>query len=168
MNDIEYLRDKLLPIDILIKDKYRNQCNLSNYIKPHKSLKNVNYVTWKLVQDYEETANDYIVYLIQHERTHGYLYFLRKQQMLIPLTINYNADLIVDPANNEDIRNKIDDIAAKFGCVNSKMYDITRLELIYFFTLLVNPNLNWITLDYLIRGNRFHSYLLGAPNRKVN
>ncbi|GFY38827.1 uncharacterized protein TNIN_3521 [Trichonephila inaurata madagascariensis] len=120
-----------------------------------------------LVKDYQDAARDHIYKLLQNKETYGYLYFLNAQPLLVPLHVRFNAELIVDSCHYREIVAEIDRLAREFACPPSTFYDITRVELLYFFTLLVKPQLNWIQVNHLLRGNTHHDYLIAHPERIV-
>lgn len=170
--DTEYLRKLYLPVDELINLKFRPLFpNIAPYTKPHKtnslktsSLKSV--VTLPFIKKVGRTiATDYIEHL-KKDKECGFLYNLSSQKMIIPLNIDFDDwHVLIDPWNTKHIIDEIDAIAKQCRCDSPITNDITRLELLYFYTLLLNPDLTWIVVDYLARGNRFHSYLISHPKR---
>lgn len=156
-----------LPVDILLEKSFRNHLNVCKFVKFHKFLPFSSFVTLDLVRDEEvrRAAQDYISKLMLEKEQYGYLYFLNSKRLLIPLNLQFNADLAVDPENFDEIVAEIDTLARLFACPSNQIFEITRIELLYFMILLVNPKLTWIAVDHYVRGNRNHAYLIAAPNR---
>ncbi|KMQ83656.1 hypothetical protein RF55_19442 [Lasius niger] len=163
MNGIEVLRSASTPIDKLIRQI--TLCGCKELYKPHKFPPFTSYVTLEVVNKYSDQAKQHIYQLLAQKEKYGFLYNLNSRRLVVPLTVSFNGDLVIDPEYYIEIVDRIDGLARDFHCPGSQTYEITRLELLYFFTLLVNPQLNWITLDYLLKGNRCHAYLVASPDR---
>lgn len=157
--------DMRLPVDDLITKSYR--IDTSKYHKFHKFLPFTSRVTLNLVKEEASAARKYVLQLLQEKEQYGYLYFLNTKPLLVPLNLQFNPELVVDPEQYDEIVAEIDRLAKMFACPPSTLFEITRIELLYFFTLLVNEKLTWIAVDHLIRGNKSHDYLLSSPERLI-
>lgn len=167
MQDIDYLKNnKRIPTDNLI-DEFRAQLkDVQKYTKFHNIKPFQSYITLSLIYYVGEIyAQKYIMKLLNDQEKYGYLYYLYYKNLKLPLDIKFNSYLLLDREDSGRITYEINKIAKSFYSTSDFRYEITRLELLYFYTLLVNPFLTWITLDYLVKGNRLHSYLIGSPNR---
>lgn len=167
MQDIDYLKkSKRLPTDDLIDEFRMHLKDVQKYTKYHSIKPFQSYVTLNLIHYVGEFyAQKYIIKLLNEQEKYGYLYHLYYKNLKIPLDIRFNSYLILDREDSDRIIYEINKIARNFYSTNDFRYHITRLELLYFYTLLINPYLTWITLDYLVKGNRLHSYLIGSLNR---
>lgn len=167
MQDIDYLKKvKRLPTDDLINEFRIHLKDVQKYTKHHRFEPFQSYVTLNLIHYVGEFyAKKYIIKLINEQEKYGYLYHLYNKNLKISLDISFNNyKLILDPVDSDRIIYEINKIARCFYSTNDFRYLITRLELLYFYTLLINPTLTWITLDYLIKGNKLHSYLIDSSH----
>lgn len=170
MIDIERIKFKKTPPDELIR-VLRSNFDISKLIKVHRFQPFSSYVTQALVSDPQVVtlAKRYIIELMRNKERYGFLYLLNSQRLLIPLNLNFNGELVIDPENHEIIHAMIQEIAKDFTCpsIHNLTYEITKIELLYFFTLFVNIHLNWITVDNILKCNKVHSYLMSAPERII-
>lgn len=173
MYDLQRLQNSYLPIDKLI---YEHRLALIG-IDKHKLYTKYNsnkilfhsYITLPFIREPEirSSINKYITTLLMREEC-GYLFYLNNQKLIIPLNLTFNTELVLDPDHHAEIKNELETLAKLFGnpC-SSKIYAIARLEILYYLTILMNPQLNWITVDYVLRGNRIHDYLISSKNRII-
>lgn len=170
MIDIDKVLKIKTPADDLI-NIFRNDLDVSKFIKFHKFKPFTSYVTLALVTDPDaiKLSKKYIIELLRNQSKYGFLYFLNTKKLIIPLILTFNGDLIIDPQNHYEISKVLNEIARDFACPNENeaMYEITKIELLYFFTLLVNNNLTWVTVDHILKCNKFHTYLYAAPERLI-
>lgn len=167
MQDIDYLKkNKRIPTDNLI-DEFRAQLkDVQKYTKFHSIKPFQSYVTLSLIYYVGETyAQKYIIKLLNEQEKYGYLYYLYYKNLKLPLDIKFNSYFLLDREDSHRIIHEINKISRIFYSTNDFRYEITRLELLYFYTLLINPFLTWVALDYLVKGNRLHSFLIASPNR---
>lgn len=175
MYDLQKLENSFTPIDKLIheyrlsllginKHKYYTKYN-SNKILFHS------FITLSFIQDPEvrKSVQLYISRILTFKNEYGYLYHLNNQKLIVPLHLQFNADLIFEPEKHTEIKKELESLAKQFGCPtkNSKFFEITLIEILYYLTILMNPHLNWITVDYILRGNRAHDYLISFKNRII-
>lgn len=163
-SDFDTLKKNYLAIDRLIEKEYRDKLNVCRYIKKHNFYPFTSLVTLELVRDAEvkRAAREYIYRLMSNKEKYGFLYFLNTQRLIVPLNLQFNGELVIDSLDYEAIISEIENIGKDIISQSFILREITRIELLYFYTMLVNPHLNWITLDYLVRGNRSHDYLISA------
>lgn len=177
MYDLQHLANSYLPIDKLIHE-FRLGLIGINYHKHFTkwtSNKMVfhSYITLSFIKNPEvrKSVQSYISKLISFKKEYGYLYYLNTQKLIVPLKNNltFNPEFVFDPANYTEITEEINSLANQFGCptTNSTFYDITLIEILYYLTILVNPHLNWITVDFVLRGNRTHDYLISSKDRII-
>lgn len=170
MIDIEKVQKLKTPADELIS-VIKSNFDVSKFIKIHKFFPFSSYVTLALVTDKDVIimAKKYVVELLRNKPKYGFLYHLNTKKLIMPLNLTFNGDLIIDPQNYYDILNIIEEIAKDFACPheNNTIFEITKIELLYFFTLLVNQHLTWITIDHVLGCNKAHGYLISAPERLI-
>lgn len=162
---IERLRQLDIANDELIRDlqqkydlKHEPECTTSNFL---------NVVTLKTVTDprFVRAAKEYIQLLVKDWSRYGYLYELWKHNMYLPLDVHLNAELVVEHNHYDPIVKELNELARNWGIETTQIFEITRLELLYFFVLILNPKCNWITIDYIVGGVRRHAHLIAAPTR---
>jgi hypothetical protein len=165
------LEQLLLPIDTLAENLYRSH-QLDNieqkYAKPHQFASPFrNMITLAFVKDerVKKAAREYIYKLLEDKKKLGFLYYLNNQKLVVQLDLNFNGELIIESNQYEKVIEEMDEIARAFACSGTSFYEITRIEILYFYTMLLNPHLNWIYIDYLLRCNRAHDHLIASPTR---
>lgn len=164
---IEGLRQLDLPNDHLIRHLRKD---LGDHIVCSQNLRcrsSIKTITLELVQNPRvvQTAKMYIDRLLKNKLEYGYLYYLQEQPLFLKLDVQFNGEVVIECARYDQVVEVIDNLAKEWACVNTRMYDITRLELLYFFTLLMNPIFNWIQIDFLVQGTKGYAHLIAAPNR---
>lgn len=124
-------------------------------------------ITLEVLKDpkYVEAANNYITQLIKHKSYYGYLYFLMSQNLRIKLDVRFHGEWAIECYRYEQIVTKLNELTKKWARENTLLYEVTRVELMYFFILVLNPELNWITVDYYLQGAKSHAHLMAAPSR---
>lgn len=159
MTDIDVVKKIKLPVDELIQKKYRME-DFTMWKKLHRvepPFESV--VTLDFVKYTGNIIKNYIEDLLSNTKQYGLLYYLNRQTLIIPLCFQYNTELVFDFEDRDKITEEIEKIVQQF---DPSIQNITRLEIIYFLTMLVNPKLNWVAVDYLLRGNKYHSYVIRA------
>lgn len=168
----EHLNRMQLPIDkftnIVRQELISVLEKMSKKGAPFKPFESV--VTYEMVKNPQiiSAARAYIVQLLKDKKNLGYLYHLHDQKMFMPLNIQVNFDLVTECRRAQDIKTEISKIASEIACPDSQTYEITRLELLYFFIKLVNPSMNWILIDYILLGNRNHAHLMSIKAKSTN
>lgn len=114
-----------------------------------------------------KAAEEYIRQLLTHKSEYGYLYHLMNQNLYMKLDVRFNGEMAIECARFEQVVVALNEMAKKWGCEYSVLYEITKVELLYFFLLLINPQLNWITVDFILQGTnrKGHGHLIAAPHR---
>lgn len=156
--DLKLLKGVSLPIDDLIRKVY---CKNSTKIRTAESntlWKDFNDVTPRLVDEFKEEGEKHVKELRKDPETLGYLFLVAKYAghwYTAPHFDYINFPLM---RNRVKVLSQVRKIAEKLSHIYTAEYDAICLSLLYFYALLVNPNLNWITMDYLANGNRYHQY----------
>ncbi|GBN13107.1 hypothetical protein AVEN_257688-1 [Araneus ventricosus] len=166
---IEELRQLMLPNDELIR-RIRNKYQLDLSTIPYSVYKPLRrQITLEMVRNPQivSAAKEYITELLKDKQEYGYLYHLANQKLLIKFDVKFNPELAIECRRYEDVLNIIEKLAKEWFCKDTLMYEITRLELLYFFILLINENMNWIMVDYFLQGSntKGHAHLIAAPSR---
>lgn len=163
--DLDLLKDIKTP-----NDKYisilRN--SLTVVSKPSKIAPFQNCITLKFIKNKHVrlAADVYIKDLLKKEVL-GVLYNANKHCLIVPLNLEFNGDMVLDVNDKNDILNEMDALAEQHFKPWDSNFEITKIELLYFFVLLLNPHLNWITVDFVLGCNRLHAYLVTSPRRKI-
>lgn len=160
--DLEVLKNSNRPIDKLFDFIITHNKNLPKYYKKNLAFKEFNNVTLQLVLDFSVLAKSHISELINNSLQYGTLYSLAKLTKFNNMYIDYTIFPLIDQEKRDDIMKEIKNIALKYYPKTNLNFDITCLELLYFFGLLVNPTCNWITIDYLSNGNKNHQYIINC------
>ena len=163
MKDVELLKGCKTPNDDLIF-MYRSNINVSPFIKIHKFQPFTSFVTLDLVTNPEiaKLAKEYIVQLLRNKEKYGFIYHLYSKNLLLPFNIQFNGEMIIDPQHHFRIECEIVKIAETITSCESVLFNITKVELLYFFTLFINIHLNYILLDHILGCNKTHSYLVAS------
>ena len=163
MKDVELLKGLKTPNDDLIF-MYRSNINISPLIKIHKFQPFTSFVTLDLVTHPEisKLAKEYIVQLLRNKEKYGFLYHLYSKKLLLPFNLQFNGEMILDPQHYFKIECEIVKIAETITSCQSVLFNITKIELLYFFTLFINIHLNYILLDHILGCNKTHNYLISS------
>lgn len=165
--DLEYLKESKSKVDKLIDEiKFQNS-NLKNYYTQNNALTMFNDVTLQLVRDYRNQAKVYINHLIANKHEYGILYLLGKAKTFNILYIEYCTFPLVHQIDKKEIMKEIETMASKHFENDPLMHKITCLELLYFYALLVNPDYNWVIMDYISNGNKNHQYVMLYRHRQI-
>lgn len=165
---IERLKQLRLPNDDLIsniRQKYKLEIEKVPLCKrPFERrltldvLKDTNFV---------EAAKEYIENLMKNKKEYGYLYYLMNVPLRVPLDVRFNGEMAIECGRYDMVVEKLEELARKWGCSDTLVNEITRVELLYFFILVLNPGINWITVDFMLQGTnrRGLAHLIAAPER---
>lgn len=164
-----YALQKLkLPNDRLL-DRLRSGLKL-NFVPSKCTF--LNKITLELVKTPEivEKAKAYIETLLNNKQEYGYLYFLAQQNLYVKLDVRFNGETLIECSRYDEVVAAIDKLAEHWFDIKTLSYEITRVELLYFFVLLINPHLSWITVDFILHNTnrKGHAHLIAAPNRIVS
>lgn len=164
--DLEYLKKSKSKVDNLIDEVRFQNPNLKNYYRQNNALVMFNDVTVQLVKDFRYRANAYINHLITNKHEYGILYLLAQEKTFNVLYIEYTTFPLVHQPEKKEIMKEIEKMANNHF-KDPLMNKITCLELLYFYALLVNPNYNWIIMDYISNGNKNHQYVMLYRHRQI-
>lgn len=160
--DIDILKNAQRPIDELFQYVIYHHSNLPKYYQSNSAFKELHNVTLQLVLDFKLKAVAHIEELKNNLLKYGTLYHLAQTYNLNRLYIEYTTFPLINIEEQDAILKEIQTIALESDTENSLLFNITCLELLYFFALIVNPDYNWITIDYLSYGNKNHQYTISA------
>lgn len=166
---IPQLRQLDLPNDQLIQlMRKRHRMDIEKEIPTCKTMQPfTKRITLELVKcpTVQQMAKTYIEHLLKNKNDCGYLYFLINQPLFVKLDIRFNGEMAIQCSRRDEIVTIIEDLAKTWARENTMLYEVTRLELLYFLVLLINPHLNWVAVDFLLKGTRNHTHLIVAPHR---
>lgn len=167
---IEKLSTLRLPVDDLLQEycqreiaesfiRLCRQCTRSEFVK--------NLVTLSLVNNTHvmEMAKKYIAKQLEEKQRYGYLYYISGQNLLIPIDVQCKGDLFIQCGEEDRVMEKLEDIADNFARRDTKLYKLIVVELFSFYIRLVNPNLSWLAVDYMLQCAERHAHLIISPNR---
>lgn len=154
--DLTLLSKATLPIDHLMK-KPKDARKITMFRKESRIWKGLYDIEPDTVTAFADEARAYLKSIKADKES--YLYFVAKHSAdwhTVP-----HFDYIHFPLMQERtcVLNRVKDMAAEFEPKKTSLeFDVACLYLLYFFALRVNPSLNWVTVDYLANGNRYHSF----------
>lgn len=160
--DLDMLKEAKRPIDKLYEYVIYHNNNLPKYYKRNTALKYFNDITLQLVLDFKLSANTHIKELINNVLLYGSLYHLAQINHFNNLYIEYTTFPLINQNEQESIMREIKSIAVLFYKEDTLLYNITCLELLYFFSLIINSAYSWICIDYISNGNRNHQYVIST------
>lgn len=160
--DLDILKKANRPIDALISSFIHKNHNLNKYYSKNSALTQFNNITLRLVLDFKVGAKNHIDMLMNNSLQYGTFYYMTKQVLFNMLYIDCLSFPLIVQEEKDCIMKEIQIIALKYFKKGTVFYDITCLELLYFFALLVNPTFNWITIDYISKCNKMHQYVISA------
>lgn len=156
--DLKLLSLAQLPIDTLMK-KTVDPRKVAMYRTASTIWQGLYDVTPEIVHVFRKDAEDYVSRIRSKSSVYGYLYFVANHSAEWHTAPHF--DYLNFPLMNGRtcVLGRMKEMAVGLGSKpNTSEYDATCLYLLYFFALLVNPSLNWITIDYLANGNRYHQF----------
>lgn len=157
--DLKHLKKAKRNVDEFIyKEQFENP-NLKNYYRRNNAMKQFNDITLQLVQDFKHRAHIYIKHLMANPHDYGILYLLAENKTFNLLYIEYTTFPLINQPEKKAIMKEIEAMASSY-CTDPLRYKITCLELLYFYALLVNPEYNWVIMDYISYGNKNHQYVI--------
>ncbi|GFS30441.1 uncharacterized protein TNIN_160201 [Trichonephila inaurata madagascariensis] len=90
-----------------------------------------------------------------------------KQNVYIQFDVKFNGELVIECARYDQVVDAIDELAREWACKNSLTYEVTGLEL-FFFILLINPEINWMTVDFILQRTKGHAHLIAARAKQLS
>lgn len=158
--DLDVLKKSNRSIDKLFQFTISHNKNLPKYYKRNSAFHQFNDITLQLVLDFGILAKSHIDELIHNTLQYGSLYELARMTKFNNINVDYATFPLIHQEKRVEIMEEIKSIASKFYSLDTLFFNITCLEILYFFALLVNPTYNWITIDYLSHGNKNHQYII--------
>lgn len=161
-----------LPVDDLLKELYETESleremqfvTQRSGIHPIERLVTLDLVTNRKIVN---VVRKYISKLLSNKEKYGYIYYLNSQRMQVPLDVRFQGiEVFVDWIDKDEIVNVMDKLASEISCKTTLMYEITMMEIFYFFIRLVNPHLTWIAVESMINSVRGHAHLIMSTERK--
>lgn len=153
--DLNLLSCANLPIDSLIQQVVSKNLNeIGKMRSPSRTYDMFYDVTPELVDNFKREAIEHIKTIRDNPSLYGYLYFVVENQHYWYNAPHFNCNQF--PFAGRCVMNKICNMAKTLSKSHNLDYDATCLYLLYFYGLLANPHTNWITMDYLSNGNRYH------------
>lgn len=153
MYDLNLLSLAKLPIDSLVKPiTMRSRSE-------NRMWKGLNDVTPEIVDGYARDAKRYVRQIKASPSVYGYLYFVAENSGQWHTAPHFDYMHFPLMKHQQCVLSRIKKLALETGSKpNTNEMDATCLYLLYFYALLINPSLNWITVDYLSNGNRYHQF----------
>lgn len=166
---IEKLKQLYLPVDELLEEYCKNLGSVVHLCQQCGHSDHIRYlITLSLVQNKEvvKIAYKYITKLLEEKEQYGYLYFLNDQKMFIPLIIeDFKGDVFIDSKDKSKVKEELEKMAAHFVQKNSKMFQITIVELLNFFIRIINPTFTWLAVENMMQCVPWHTHLIVSPDR---
>lgn len=157
--DLKLLKPAQLPIDTLIqKVVSKNTHEISQLRTESRIWKKMYDVIPALMDVFETVAKNHLKEIRANAGTYGYLYFVAEHSSQWYNAPHFDYQQFPLMKNRECVLSRVKKMAQTVARENTNEFDATCLYLLYFYTLLVNPSLNWITIDYLANGNRYHQF----------
>jgi hypothetical protein len=155
--DLDVLSNASHEIDRLIAYVVtENARELKEYHVESRMYKGFHEVTLDLVKTFKNMAYAHVKHIKDHPRKYGHLYLIARDKSPYRTAVffDYNAFSLIQ----NGVLPKIESIARELSPAGTE-FSVTCIYLLYFYALIVNPDCNWFTLDYLMNCNRFHQYL---------
>lgn len=156
--DLKVLQKCYMSIDSLIDYIVLQNPSLRKYAHPNYIYPNFNNVTAKLILDFERLGEMHITHVLNNLRDYGFLYNLIDDSQFNAVEYDYKHFPFV--SDRYAVLREIERIAEKFFQKHTLKFDATCLYLLYFFALLINNDANWIIMDYINNGNKYHKYFV--------
>lgn len=165
--DLRVLKQHDLNIDRLIQYVYMQNLHLKKFFVKSHMYPEFNDITVQLVREFQKSAESHIKHVLLNSSDYGYLYKLIDEPQFNEVEFNYKYFPLI--SGRQQALTEIEKIADRFFEKGTIKFEATCLYLLYFFALLVNPHANWIMMDYLNFGNKFHQYfIIQEPHKFSN
>ena len=157
--DLQLLSKANLPIDCLIHQVASKSLNEIGKMRSQSKIWNMFYdVTPELIETFKREGFDHIKTVKENPSLYGYMYFVEENKKYWYNVPHFEYEQFPLMIKRFCVLNKIRNLAKKISNPNTMEYDVTCLYLLYFYALLANPHTNWITMDYIANGNRYHQF----------
>lgn len=157
--DLKLLSLARIPIDTLIRSVSSRKLGELNRIRSPSRIWDRFYDVTPLVIDiFAKEGYDHINDIRKDLSIYGYLYFVAQNNGQWYNAAHFDYQQFPLMQNRECVLRRIRKMAQETSKPNTSEFDATCLYLLYFYALLVNPLSNWITIDYLANGNRYHQF----------
>lgn len=157
--DLKLLSLAELPIDTLIRSvSLRHVSEISRLRSPSRLWDGFYDVTPQLIDTLELEGRDHVKRVRENASVYGYLYFVAEHNGEWYTAAYFDYQQFPLMKDRESVLRRIRKMAETVSKPDTTEFDATCLYLLYFYALLVNPLSNWITIDYLANGNRYHQY----------
>lgn len=154
--DIKLLSKATSPEDLIIRDIYSRYCNtIRNYTFKSQFWSTFYMVTPGLIKQFKLQAIQHVKSI---KKNNGYLYRLVANHQKTFYYVQFDFESFPLIEEKIKVMGAIRDLAQEISCKDSLEFDATCLYLLYFYGVLANPTSNWITMDYLTNGNKYHAY----------
>lgn len=154
--DLELLGVGKLPIDTLARSVSSHRA--VRLRSESRIWKGVYDVTPELVDAYASEARDHLKRIRDGLSVYGYLYFVAEHSREWYTAPHFDYLHFPLMKSRDCVLSRVQKMAQELTKPGTNSFDATCLYLLYFFALMANPTLNWITIDYLANGNRYHQY----------
>lgn len=158
--DIEFLKKSKRNVDSLIENIRFQNPNLKNYYRKNNALRKFNDITLQLVKDFKSYAESHVKFLMNNKQEYGILYLMAFSKQFNLVHIEYTNFPLISQKEKKNIMKEIEEIAQTINNKNNLLYSITCIELLFFYALLVNPEYNWVIMDYISFANKNHQYVI--------
>lgn len=155
--DIELLSKSVTPSDVSVRDLHAiYSYKVRDLTVPSKFWKQFNIVTPDLIQEFRSHAVRHVRSLKENGGSYFFRLVAHQLKLFNYIQFDYQQFPLVD--EKWTVMKAIRAIAKEIPSENEPEFDATCLHLLYFYGVLANPHSNWITMDYLTSGNRYHAY----------
>lgn len=157
--DLKLLQQAKLPIDTLIQTVASKRAYEIGQLRTESRIwKKMYDVTPDLLDVFEKEGRNHLKVIKENIGTYGYLYFVAEHSNQWYNAPHFDYQQFPLMKHRECVLSRVKKMAHTVAKENTNEIDATCLYLLYFYALLVNPSLNWITIDYLANGNRYHQF----------
>lgn len=157
--EIDLLQKVPLKIDRLIEYVAReNTYVLQRMSVPSQTIKGFYNVTPDLIDKFKREANSHVKQVLEKPEEYGLLYDIADQNSKWVNSVYFDYENFPLMQDKYTVLKKIRTMAQRFSQPNTHHFDATCLYYLYFYALLVNPQANWVLMEHLATGNRYHQY----------
>lgn len=156
--DMALLSVAKLPIDGLM-ERAKDARKVTMFRKESSIWKGLYDIDPDTVTAFADEARAYLKRVRAEKSAYGYLYFVAEHSADWHTVPHFDYLQFPLMQSRACTLNRVKELAQEFEPKKTSLeFDATCLYLLYFFALRVNPSLNWIMVDYLANGNRYHQF----------